>query len=385
MTHSAEGIAFERGRSRARSTAVAVAAAVGLTTVLTLALHARVSLGDAEQARQPIPVPVSTFTLQDSYQREVSFLGLVRAGRTSNVGFEVPGAVAELAVREGSEVAKGDVLASLDTAQLDVRRTSVAADLARVEAELELARIKAKRQRDLQKTGAVSEEAFDETRLRARALEAQLENVQAQLRGIDIDLEKSVLRAPYAGVVAERLVNAGAVVNTGTPVLRLVAGGKREAHIGIAAEQTELLEPGESYALTLRGQVFEARLRSIRPDVDPVTLTATAVFELPDEVVGLDGEPVNLLLEEPVDMRGGWVPVAALLEGERGLWTVLRVDDRPEGPVTVREAVEVLEVQGSRAYVRGTLGDAARYVADGVHRIAPGTPVAPRPAESQEA
>ncbi len=376
MTNPADSIAFERVHSRKKATLVAIAAAVGLTTVLTLALKARVAPGEAEQVRQPIPVPVSTFTLQDSYQREVSFLGLVRAGRTSNVGFEVPGAVSELSVREGSEVAEGDILASLDTAQLEARRKAVAADLARVEAELELARIKAKRQRDLQKTGAVSEEAFDETRLRARALEAQLDNVRAQLASIDIDLEKSVLRAPYTGVVAQRLVNAGAVVNTGTPVVRLVAGGKREAHIGIAAEQTELLTPGERYSLTLRGQVFEAPLRSIRPDVDPVTLTATAVFELPDEIVGLDGEPVNLLLEEHVEMRGGWVPVAALLEGERGLWTVLRLEPTPEGPVTVREAVEVLEVQGSRAYVRGTLGDAAQYIADGVHRIAPGTPVA---------
>ncbi len=370
-----EGFSGAGRRGSRKTSLLALGVAVGSVALITLALHGRVSLDETTATRAPTPVPVAQFTTQDSYRREVSFLGLVRAGRKSNVGFEVAGSLAQLEVTEGSTVSSGDVLARLDTAQLDARREAVAADLQQVTAELELARIKAKRQRDLQATGAVSEEAFDETRLRAQALAAQLESVRAQLRGIDINLEKSVLRAPYDGVVAQRLVDTGAVVNIGVPVLRLVAAGSREAHIGIAAEQTALLEPGQSYRLVLRGQTFEAPLRSIRPDVDPTTLTATAVFELPDAARGLDGEPVTLRVEETVASAGGWLPVSALLEGERGLWTVLRLESTEDGEVSVREAVEVLDVKGNLAYVRGSLAAGQRYITDGVHRIAPGTPV----------
>lgn len=365
-----------RGGAR-RPMLIALGTAVAATLFVTAVLHARVGSAESTQVRPPVPVPVATFQLQDSYLRDVSFLGLVRAGRKSDLGFEVPGSVAVLEVAEGSRVAEGDVLARLDTAQLEARRSAVAADLERVAAELELARIKAKRQRNLKNTGAVSEEAFDETRLRARALEAQLDSVRSRLRGIDIDLEKSVLRSPYFGVIAERLVDTGAVVNIGVPVVRLVAGDKREAHIGIAAEQTGLLEPGSAYPLTLRGETFPARLRSIRPDVDPATLTVTAVFELPDDVGGLDGEPVSLVLSERVVMQGGWLPMSALLEGERGLWTVLRLRTSDAGTVGVREAVEVLDVRGNRAFVRGTLTEGQRYITDGVHRVSPGTPVDP--------
>ncbi len=372
-----EDFAGSRRRTSRRATLMALGVAAGVTALLTLALHGRVSMDEAPVARAPIPVSVASFATQDSYRREVSFLGLVRAGRKSDLGFEVPGSVASLAVTEGSSVSAGQVLARLDTAQLEARREAVAADFQRVTAELELARIKAKRQRDLQATGAVSEEAFDETRLRAQALEAQLDSVQAQLRGIDIDLEKSLLRAPYDGVVAQRLVNAGAVVNVGMPVLRVVAAGSREAHIGIAAEQTALLTPGQAYRLVLRGETHTAPLRSIRPDVDPATLTATAVFELPDMARGLDGEPVTLRLEEEVASSGGWLPVSALLEGERGLWTVLRLESTEAGAVSVREAVEVLDVRGSQAYVRGSLAAGQTYITDGVHRVAPGTPVQP--------
>ena len=374
---SSEGLASARRRASRKTSLVALGVAAGAITLITLALHGRVNLEQETATRAPMPVPVASFSTQDSYRREVSFLGLVRAGRKSDLGFEVPGSVALLEVTEGSTVSTGDVLARLDTAQLEARRQAVAADLQRVTVELELARIKAKRQRDLQATGAVSEEAFDETRLRAQALEAQLESVQAQLRGIDIDLDKSVLRAPYDGVVAQRLVNAGAVVNVGMPVVRVVAAGSREAHIGIAAEQTALLEPGQSYRLVLRGESFDAVLRSIRPDVDPATLTATAVFELPDAARGLDGEPVTLRLEETVASTGGWLPLSALLEGERGLWTVLRLETTDGGAVSVREAVEVLDVKGNLAYVRGSLAAGQRYITDGVHRVAPGTPVEP--------
>jgi len=371
-----DGVSRRRQSGRV-TTAVAIAMAIGLTGMLTLALRAGDDVDKAVEQRAPIPVPVARFSLTEGYSRAMSFLGLVRAARTSNVGFEVPGAVAQVPVREGSEVNAGDVLARLDTAQLETRREAVAADLARIEAELELARIKAGRQRDLQRTGAVSEEAFDETRLRAQALQAELESVRSQLRGIDIDLQKSVLRAPYAGVIAERLVNSGAVVNPGTPVMRLMASGGREAHIGIAAEQAGLLTAGETYSLMIRDERVQARLRAMRPDVDAITLTATAVFDLPGDVAALDGEPVKLLVQPRVSVRGGWVPLSALLEGSRGLWTVLRLESRDGGAVALREAVQVIEVQDDRAYVRGTLPDGAGFIVDGVHRVAPGTPVHP--------
>ena len=379
MTSATDSVDFQplKRRPAWRVTLTAISVAIGAAALITGVLHARAGFDDEADARAPIPVAAATFVTQVTYEREISFLGLVKAGRVSDLGFEVPGTLADLPVREGTEVAAGDPLGVLDTAQLQARRDATSADLERVKAELELARIKAKRQQDLQKTGAVSEEAFDETRLRARALSAQLDSVHAQLRSIDIDLDKSTLRAPYDGVVAERLVNTGAVVTPGAPVVRLVAQGAREAHIGIAAEQTRLLVEGEQYTLRLRGETINARLRSIRPDVDPQTLTTTAVFELPAETRGLDGEPVSLVLQESVAMKGGWVPMSALLEGERGLWTVLRLEETDQGVITVREAVEVLAVQGDRVYVRGTLADRQRYVADGVHRLAPGTLIDP--------
>jgi multidrug efflux pump subunit AcrA (membrane-fusion protein) len=175
--------------------------------------------------------------------------------------------------------------------------------------------------------------------------------------------------------VAERMVNEGAVVSAGTPIVRIISSGLREAHIGIAVEQAARLKPGQRYPITLRGASVDAVLRSVRPDIDPATLTTTAVFELPAGVDGLDGEPVALSLTESVIETGGWLPVSALIEGERGLWTVLRLGEQDGNTVTLREAVEVLHVYQDQAFVRGTLADGQSVVADGIHRVTPGTPV----------
>ena len=360
---------------RTRGNLGGLALAVVIVVVLTGLLHARAGIGTTSPTLSPLPVTTEGFAVVDGYQREVSFLGLIRAGQRSNIGFEVPGLVMSVPVREGSTVQAGQEIARLDTAQLQSRRDAVSADLERVTAELELARLKEERQRDLRDTGAVSREAYDETRLRAKALEAQLKSAAAQLQGIDLDLAKSTLYAPYDGVVAERMVNEGAVVSTGTPIARIVASGLREAHIGIAVEQAARLTPGQSYSLVLRDETIEATLRSIRPDIDPATLTTTAVFELPSGVKGLDGEPVALTLSETVVVPGAWLPITALIEGERGLWTVLRLGEQDGSTVALREAVEVLHVDDDRAYVRGTLVEGQRVVADGIHRVTPGTPV----------
>ena len=361
---------------RWRSSFVAVALAIVLIAAITLALRARVASMTDPPAKAPLPVAAVTYELQDGYERSISYLGVITAGRKANLAFEVPGQIAALNVRQGSAVESGEVIATLDDARLQASRRAAAANLDQAKSELELGRLKAKRQQDLVASGSVSKEAYDETRLRAQALQARVESITAQLAGIDIDLENSRLIAPYGGVIADRYMNEGAVVNAGVAVVRLVETASKEAHIGVVAERAVQLRQGEIYTLTLREETIPATLMSVRPDIDPITRVATAVFAIPDSAEPLDGEPVYLNLKETIALRGGWLPVTALLEGERGMWTVLRLDDGGEHLVTVREGVEVLEVRGDRAYVIGTLQDRARVVSRGVHRVVPNTPVA---------
>jgi RND family efflux transporter MFP subunit len=370
----ASGTVRRRGAlSRAPASVLALAAALLIVAGLTAALHAH--LGNAEEAagRPPLPVTVTTFRGLAGYEREQRFLGVVQAATRSQVGFELPGTIAEILVREGDAVSAGTLLARLDTRSLQARRHAAAATVERVAAERELAAARSERQAPLATSGAISAQAYDDSRLAEKALTSALAAARAELRALDIDIEKSSLRAPYAARVGRQLRDTGAVTQPGAPVFSLVASSAREAHIGVAVEQAQHLETGAKYAVTWRDTSVEATLRAVRPDVDPVSMTTVAIFDLPPDVDAFDGEPVAVSLPRRVTSDGGWLPLSALLEGERGIWTVLRVHDGS----TAREAVEVLHVSGDRAFVRGTLRDGDRVIADGVHRIAPGTRVTP--------
>lgn len=360
-------------RARLPASLIGIATAVAVVVIVTGVLEARVAFTDAVEPKNPLSVATVRFEVQDSYSRPVSYLGLITAGRKATLGFEIPGQIATLELREGDPVSRGQELAGLDTSGLQARRKATAAELEQARTELELAQIKSSRQKELSATGAVSREAFDDTRLRARALSSQVEAVEARLASIDIELEKSRLLAPYDGVIADRYVYQGAVVSPGTPVMRLVELTNQEARIGVPATMAAQLEIGKQYALTLRDQSLQAQLLTVRPDVDPITRTTSVVFAIPPGVNALDGEPVTLDYREPVQMRGGWLPVAALLEGQRGTWNVLRLERDGELYRTTRESVEVLDIQGDRVYVFGTLPDGALIVAQGIHRITPGT------------
>ncbi len=360
-----------------RTLLVSLAVAAGLTAILTTAIALRAQIEDQPRPA-PMPVTTTVFELRQGYTEALRLTGLVQARSRAQLAFEVPGLLLELSVREGAQVVAGEVLGQLDTRQLQAQRAVAAADLASVEADLELARLRSARSTSLRATGAISAQDSDEARLAAEALASRREGLLARLASLDLDLEKSTLRAPYAGVVAARQVDPGTVLAAGTPVLQLVSTGSLEARIGVPAEHRSRLAAGLRYPLQLRTGTVEATLAAVRADLDPRTRTALAVFDLPPTATALDGEIATLVLSHTVPAAGGWLPISALLEGERGAWTVLRLDRRDDGAtIAAREAVEVLHIDGNRAYVRGSLQAGQRVIADGIHRIAADTPVQP--------
>ncbi|MGB0904225.1 MAG: efflux RND transporter periplasmic adaptor subunit, partial [Mangrovicoccus sp.] len=84
------------------------------------------------------------------------------------------------------------------------------------------------------------------------------------------------------------------------------------------------------------------------------------------------GSVVRLQTLRTVQDQGLWLPLSALTEGPRGLWTVYIVADAENGQVVAREAVELLYADETRAFVRGAFQPGQEVIADGPHRVAVG-------------
>lgn len=355
----------------------AVALAIGLSLGGTALIKAnKVTTTSVE--RTPMPVAATVYRQQSAFTRDANYLGVIKAGSDSVLGFEVSGVLTDLPATEGMRVSPGDVLAQLGTDRRQARLDAAAATYNRVSAERDQAEARAERIGQLVEAGSASEQDYDDARFSAQALAAAESTAAAQRQSAQLELEKSTLRAPYEAVVAERLVQTGAVVAPGTPVLRLVTATGREAHVGVPADVARRLVPENTYTLLLQGERVSAELRSIRDDLDPTTLTVGAVFDLPASTAVAVGESAVLQIAETVDSAGGWLPISALLEAPRGLWDVLTITPDTEGKQRAqRESVEILYTRGNEVFVRGTLANEVAVVASGLQRISPGDLVEP--------
>lgn len=337
-------------------------------------------------------INVSYVTLVEnaSYESNRVYAGQVVASRTASLGFKLNGRVAAVAVDIGESVTEGQILARLDSTELQANvRSAVAnvavaqANVAAYQAELLLANNTEKRYRRLYNDGHTPKQTYDETYLALRVKQsqlgvakAQLIQAQASLDATRVTLTEASIQAPFNGVIQTRHVDEGTQVTPGAPILRLVEKNRLEAHIGIPPQVAARLSPNTHYTLNWNEQQVSAELASILPEMDSATRTQTAILTIqnPTLLPLALGATVELNITERISAGGFWLPLGALTQGSRGLWSVYVIE--PENVVS-RRLVEIIHTETNRVFARGTLAEGDRVIDNGVHRIVPGQAVEP--------
>jgi RND family efflux transporter MFP subunit len=335
-----------------------------------------------------LPVTTAVLASASSYEANQRFAGLLEATQRSTLAFTTSAPLAALYVDAGDSVTEGQALARLDARELEATLRSAQAALRLAEAEFQaqaalaaLAKVKGERAAELFARGQLAEQSFDEARLaaeaeqaRVRVAEARAEQARAQAEEAEVRLSRAELRAPYAGRVAERHVDEGTLVAPGAPVLTLVSSGVLEAHIGLPPTLAPSLARRDAYTLTVEGQSYPGELLQVLPQLDATARTATARFRIRNPGNALRaGQLVELHLPRTLQADGFWVPLTALAEANRGLWSLfLAQEDGAGGHRATRTLVEVLHSTTERAFVRGDLLPGDRLVLTGVGRLVPG-------------
>ncbi|MCI4645395.1 MAG: efflux RND transporter periplasmic adaptor subunit [Hyphomonadaceae bacterium] len=328
----------------------------------------------------PIPISASVMTveIESDFDLVESFTGLVTPRRSSALGFTTGGRVAELHVDIGDRVSEDQRLAVLDTRSLQAQLDAANAQVVEAGATETLARSTLARQRALRDQGHVSQQIVDEIAAQASAAEARLTAARAQANTLRVQIDLAEIRAPFDGVITERLVDEGVITAPGQPVLELIETGALEARIGVPSSALEGLVPGETYTLTVDGRSIEASLRTQTGIIDDRRRTVTAIFEIAEDQGAAPGAVARLPMDREISEHGLWIPLTALTEANRGLWSVLVAEPANGGWTARPRLVEIVHAEGPRAFVRGPLEDGELVILDGLQRIAPGQPVTPR-------
>ena len=222
--------------------------------------------------------------------------GIVTAKRQALLSAQIPARLDGFAVEQGARVERGAVLVRLDdrVARAGVAAARVAATstakVAHAQAEVELATTTLERHRRASSRGASNESALEEAeahllqaRASLRSAEEAASQAQANLVLEEAKLAQYTLRAPFAGTVTRRFVDAGETVTPAQELLHLVDLSTLEAELYLPFSLWGELSVGESYELAASAPVNQnllARLVYIDPVLQSATRHMRCVFEL---------------------------------------------------------------------------------------------------------
>ena len=353
-------------------------AAVLAASALTVALYARTSEPVFDTSREGLDAEVLTFISQSSYQKNRSFAGTVIAEYDATLAFELAGTVVAMSSRVGDVVSKGQIVAQLDRRTIEASLKSIQAQYERGLAQKRLSDLQLQRATELLASGAISQYQFDEAQLNADANTATVQALLADIELITVNQTNTELRSPFDGVINSQYLSVGDTVAPGTPVYSVAALSGREVMIGVPENVIDHLELGQQVQLQSGTVAVEGRLVGISNTLDRMTRTRALRIELPNALTLPPGQMINLKQTVTIDEVGGWLPMTAITEGNRGLWTALKLARNEDGKLIAQQAaIEILDFADDQVYVRGLLEDGDRVVAAGTHRVVPGMIVIP--------
>lgn len=337
--------------------------------------HAAQALNEEDLlSMQNAKVEVVALKVQNSYIKPRSVFGQIEAVKKSDIGFELSGALQSLAVLEGQNVSKGQVLASLDTARLSAQKNELNSALARANANLELAQVSQKRVVKLVENKLEPQQTLDEAQAQLDAAIAAVEESAARVSTLEVEIEKSILYAPFNGQVVQQFFDAGTVVSPGQAIFSIIASDNLEARFGLPDNTAFGLSPGQNYTLSIQNTPFTATVKSVAQQRSQATRTIDALFSINIDDLSLQqrqlmvaGDLVSLSVDIDMPKQGAWVPISALASGIRGLWTLYIV----EGEQIQTRLVSIEYSDQEKAFVSGSIEAGDLIVRGGIQRLTP--------------
>lgn len=342
---------------------------MGLSRLITGLCLAVVATGALAQAGGPVPVVVSV-AAERLLAPVTLYPGTVISRNQARLAAEVEGRL-EWVADVGASVQRGEILARVDDVLL---AQSLLADEAAVERELarlEYQDAEVRRLTRLVRRKSVPQSDLDEAIANRGMTEAEIAAGRARVALTRERLERAVLRAPFDGIVTERLLRAGEWADSGAPVLRLVDTGTLEVQTWVPVGALKFIEEGSMLNLTGNPSEAIGTVRTIVPVGDNRSrlyeLRLTFEDEGGDWPVGAD---VRVAVPSAKPRKVLAVPRDALVLRRDGT-TVYRIDEEGLAErVTVNTGIavgDVIEVDGIAA------GD--RVVIRGGERLRPGQAV----------
>ncbi len=272
--------------------------------------------------------PVKVFkAVRQRIAEKLFYTGTIEAWQKINVTPDIGGKIERIAVNEGDRVVKGQVLAELDTQAIRLQLDQAEAALAVAQANFNNARTNWERMERLYKEKAVSEQQYEQVKLAYDSGKAQLSQAEAAVNLAKHNLNVSIMKAPFGGIIASKNAEVGDVINpmmggfspgSGGGVLTLVDFSRIKIRVEISGADIPLIRKGQETILrvpTIPGREFRGTVQVVNLAADPQTkkFGIEVAVENPDLALR-PGTFGQIILEVQTHENALVVPQKAILE-----------------------------------------------------------------------
>ena len=265
-----------------------------------------------KQQMPPANVVVSEVTA-GRLAPEEEFIGTVYYLEVSDLSGQVGGSVEIIQFEEGQRTKKGQVLVKLDSNLLEKKlqakvalHEQVLLDLERVQKDLE-------RIESLHEKRIVAEKAYDDQRFQVRGLEKKSAALKAEVEHLEIELEKTVVKAPFDGVIIKRHVARGEWLSPGRTVATIARDDAVDIIVEVPEEVIKYLERGMSVRTTAAGKEKGGTITAIIARGDIATRTFPIKIRISNPTSLLEGMEARVRLPVGEKITTFFVPRDAVL------------------------------------------------------------------------
>ena len=289
----------------------------------------------------------------DEYSVTREFPGKLIPTEQSKLAFEIPGKINTINVDIGDEVVFGNELAALDDRE-------ALAQLNQSKAKFDLAEQLLARYIDLREDGHISIQDLDKAKSDQIVAKSQYDFYK-------VKLDQTKLLAPFNGVIQNRFLDTGSVINSGAPVLEILGSSNVEARISIPTNYMNKIKIGDEYEFDINGIFAKAKLARLAPMSTGGSNNRLAIFRF--DTFFNPGSIVKLKLSISEKAKGTWVPIKSLSQSEQGIWAIYTINEQQ---VVVRDLVDVIYFEDEYAFVSGTIKDGDLVILGGAQKIIEG-------------
>lgn len=298
----------------------------------------------------------------------------IEALRTANLRAEAPGRVVALEFDRGEVVEAGQILLRLDVGRTAVALEAASASIAQAEARLSQVIRERELAERLVQNGTAAPRTLDDARDAERLASTAVDAARAQMGVTRRGLTEAVVRAPFRGTIAERVVEVGEFLAPGAPIAMLVDTSRLKARVLLDPREAIDIPLGSPARLRVHArpdETFEARVVRVGDVVDPRTRRLPVELEVDDPGGRLRPGLVGRFEVQTGPPREAIsVESDAVFErfGQQHVYVVVDGTAR-------RRTVELGVVRDGRVEVRSGLSIGDRVVVAGVERVVDEQPV----------